>query len=236
MTEQKKVFLARATTQKLVNVGQRGLKTPTPQHTPRRKADSQTPIEAFSIEEPSPAPSRVPTPRRAGVDAADGVSVVDLDVPAAAPEPAAAAAAGGGGGDAAAGKHKVKLHTKAVMRTVSFTPTVGSFALKSASTPRGGSSRSNKVAPAGEMSVKPPKEDRGQRITRRAATRLQAVVRMRLARRQYLKEVEVRKAWLKKFHLPIFIASLIDIVGYTHITTNPEYVHACYACIRALLA
>ena len=50
-------------------------------------------------------------------------------------------------------------------------------------------------------------------VQRRAAMRLQAVCRMRVSRRKYLAELERRRAWLRRFHWPVFLASLLDIIG-----------------------
>ena len=51
--------------------------------------------------------------------------------------------------------------------------------------------------------------------TRKAATRLQAQIRAHIARKHFRAELAVRRASLIAFSWPIFLASLIDILGGT---------------------
>ena len=70
--------------------------------------------------------------------------------------------------------------------------------------------KSSRVYPGGP---EPTPESQKEARIRRAATKLQARMRMLIARKRYAKELERRREWLCRFHRPIFFASLFDILG-----------------------
>ena len=87
---------------------------------------------------------------------------------------------------------------KAPARVASFTP--AKFA----------KGKGSKVHPAGPEAT--PESLKEARI-RKSATKLQARMRMLIARKRYKQELDRRRQWLCRFHRPIFLASLFDIFG-----------------------
>ena len=97
---------------------------------------------------------------------------------------------------------------------VSRIPSFGRGAAKiSPYPPRLSSTKSRSSSGLVKISAEPTAEELLIAVARRAATQLQSRIRMRIAKRKYQLELQKRKDWLRCFHWPIFIFSIVDMIG-----------------------